>query len=162
MNRQSDANLERLELAAEAAGIGFWEWDLLADRLIPDSFLSARFGMGLRSGCPPAEEFEQLLHPDDLAGFLAAVGRAFKSTERTHHRCRMLHLDGNIRFIDAHLKVSRDKLGKPMHMLGMLKDVTADVEAAQQLQSIRDHELRLLERLSVAIQAAGLQCWEFS
>ncbi|MEJ0034612.1 MAG: PAS domain-containing protein [Gammaproteobacteria bacterium] len=162
MNRQSDANLERLELAAEAAGIGFWEWDLLADRLIPDSFLSARFGMGLRSGCPPAEEFEQLLHPDDLAGFLAAVGRAFKSTERTHHRCRMLHLDGNIRFIDAHLKVSRDKLGKPMRMLGMLKDVTADVEAARQLEATRDHELRLLERLSVAIQAAGLQCWEFS
>jgi len=162
VNRQVDANLERLELAAEAAGIGFWEWDLVADRLLPDSFLQARFGMGLRSACPPAEEFEQLLHPDDLTGFLAAVGRAFKQSERTHHRCRMFHLDGNVRFIDVHLKVSRDKLGKPMHMLGMLKDVTADVEAAQQLQSIRDHELQLLERLSVAIQAAGLQCWEFS
>jgi PAS domain S-box-containing protein len=162
VNRQVDANLERLELAAEAAGIGFWEWDLLADRLVPDGFLSARFGMGLRSGCPPAEEFEQLLHADDLAGFLAALGRAFKTSERTHHRCRMYHLDGSVRFIDVHLKVSRDKLGKPMRMLGMLKDVTADVEAAQQLQSTRDHELQLLERLSVAIQAAGLQCWEFS
>ena len=162
VNRQVDANLERLELAAEAAGIGFWEWDLLADRLVPDGFLSARFGIGLRSGCPPAEEFEQLLHPDDLAGFLAALGRAFKSSERTHHRCRMFHLDGNVRFIDVHLKVSRDKLGKPMRMIGMLKDVTADVEAARQLESIRDHELQLLERLSVAIQAAGLKCWEFS
>ena len=162
MNPQVDANIERLELAAEAAGIGFWEWDLLADRLVPDSFLSARFGMGLRSGCPPAEEFEQLLHPDDLPGFLAALGRALKSVERTHHRCRMLHLDGNVRFIDVHLKMSRDKLGKPMRMLGMLKDVTADVEAARQLAAIRDHELQLLERLSVAIQAAGLQCWEFS
>ena len=162
MNRQVDAHLERLELAAEAAGIGFWEWDLLADRLVPDGFLSARFGMGLRSGCPPAEEFEQLLYPDDLPGFLSALGRAFKSSERTHHRCRMLHLDGSIRFIDVHLKVSRDKLGKPMRMIGMLEDVTADVEAASQLEAIRDHELQLLERLSVAIQAAGLQCWEFS
>jgi PAS domain S-box-containing protein len=162
VNRQSDANLERLELAAEAAGIGFWEWDLRADRLIPDSFLSARFGMGLRSGCPPAEEFEQLVHPDDLAGFLTALGRAFKSSERTHHRCRMFHLDGTVRFMDVHLKVSRDKLGKPTRVLGMLKDVTADVEAARQLASTRDHELQLLERLSVAIQAAGLQCWEFS
>jgi two-component system, sensor histidine kinase and response regulator len=162
VNRQVDANLERLELAAEAAGIGFWEWDLIADRLVPDGYLKARFGMGLRSACPPAEEFEQLLFPDDLAGFHAAIGRAFRSTERTHHRCRMLHLDGNVRFIDVHLKVARDKLGKPMRMLGMLKDVTADVEAARQLQSTRDHELQLLERLSVAIQAAGLQCWEFS
>jgi two-component system, sensor histidine kinase and response regulator len=162
VNRHVDANVERLELAAEAAGIGFWEWDLLADRLVPDAFLSARFGMGLRSGCPPAEEFEQLLHPDDLAGFLTALGRAFKSSERTHHRCRMFHLDGKVRFIDVHLKVSRDKLGKPMRMLGMLRDVTADVEAARQLESTRDHELQLLERLSVAIQAAGLQCWEFS
>jgi two-component system sensor histidine kinase/response regulator len=162
VNRQVDANLERLELAAEAAGIGFWEWDLVADRLLPDGFLQARFGMGLRSACPPAEEFEQLLHPDDLSGFLIAVGRAFKQNERTHHRCRMLHLDGNVRFIDVHLKVRRDKLGKPMRMIGMLKDVTADVEAASTLQSARDHELQLLERLSVAIQAAGLQCWEFS
>src|SRR3954462_11341730 len=101
LNRQVDANLERLELAAEAAGIGFWEWDLLADRLVPDGFLSARFGIGLRSGCAPAEEFEQLLHPDDLAGFLSALGRAFKSSERTHHRCRMHHLDGSVRFIDV-------------------------------------------------------------
>jgi two-component system, sensor histidine kinase and response regulator len=162
VNRQVDANLERLELAAEAAGIGFWEWDLVADRLIPDGYLRARFGMGLRSACPPAEEFEQLLHPDDLSGFLAAVGRAFKLHERTHHRCRMFHLDGNVRFIDVYLEVSRDKLGKPMRMLGMLKDVTADVEAARQLQATRDHELQLLERLSVAIQSAGLQCWEFS
>src|SRR6185295_18285132 len=138
------------------------EWDLLADRLTPDSFLRDRFGIGLRSGCSPAEEFEQLLHPDDLPGFLSAVGRAFKSTDRTHHRCRMMHLDGNTRFIDVHLKVARDKLGKPMRMLGMLKDVTADVEAARQLQATRDHELQLLERLSVAIQSAGLQCWEFS
>jgi PAS domain S-box-containing protein len=162
VNRQVDANLERLELAAEAAGIGFWEWDLLADRLVPDGFLSARFGMGLRSGCPPAEEFEQLLHPDDLPGFLAALGRALKSGDRTQHRCRMFHLDGSVRFIDVHLKVSRDRLGKPTHMLAMLRDVTADVEAARQLESTRDHELQLLERLSVAIQAAGLQCWEFS
>ena len=162
MNRQPDANLERLELAAEAAGIGFWDWDLVADRLCPDSFLAARFGMGLRSGCPPAEEFEQLLYPDDLSGFLAAIGRALRSVERTEHRCRMLHLDGNVRFVDVHLKVGRDKLGKPMRMLCMMKDVTADVEAAQQLESTVSHELQLLERLSVAIQAAGLSCWEFS
>ncbi|MEJ1962413.1 MAG: PAS domain-containing protein [Gammaproteobacteria bacterium] len=162
MNRQPDAHLECLELAAEAAGIGFWDWDLVADRLCPDSFLAARFGMGLRSGCPPAEEFEQLLHPDDLTGFIAAIGRALKSVDRTQHRCRMLHLDGNIRFVDVHLKVSRDKLGKPMSMLGLMKDVTADVEAASQLAATVSHELQLLERLSVAIQAAGLQCWEFS
>jgi two-component system sensor histidine kinase/response regulator len=162
LNRQPEANLERLELAAEAAGIGFWDWDLVADRLCPDSFLAARFGMGLRSGCPPAEEFEQLLYPDDLPGFLSAIGRALKSAERVEHRCRMLHLDGNVRYIDVHLKVSRNKLGKPMSMLGLMKDVTADVEAARQLESTVSHELQLLERLSVAIQAAGLQCWEFS
>ena len=162
MNRQPDANLERLELAAEAAGIGFWDWDLVADRLCPDSFLAARFGMGLRSGCPPAEEFEQLLYPDDLPGFLAAIGRALKSVERTQHRCRMMHLDGNVRFMDVHLKVRRDKLGKPRRVLCMMKDVTADVEAARQLESTVSHELQLLERLSVAIQAAGLSCWEYS
>jgi PAS domain S-box-containing protein len=67
-----------------------------------------------------------------------------------------------VRFIDIHLKVSRDKLGKPMRMLGMMQDVTADVEAARQLEFTVSHELQLLERLSVAIQAAGLKCWEFS
>src|SRR3954462_677245 len=81
LNRQVDANLERLELAAEAAGIGFWEWDLVADRLLPAAFLRPRSARGLRSDCPPAEEFEQLVHPDDLPGFLSAIGRAFKLNE---------------------------------------------------------------------------------
>jgi PAS domain S-box-containing protein len=162
VNRQRDANLERLELAAEAAGIGFWEWDLVAGRLCPDSFLAARFGMGLRSGCPPAEEFEQLLHPVDLPAFLSALGRALKSAERIEHRCRMMRLDGSARFIDVHLQVSRDKLGKPTRMLGMMRDVTSEIEAARQLASTMSHERQLLERLSVAIQAAGLACWEFS
>jgi two-component system sensor histidine kinase/response regulator len=159
---QHETNLERLELAAEAAGIGFWDWDLIADRICPDSFLAARFGMGLRSGCPPAEEFEQLLHPDDLASFIAAVGRVLKSPERTSHRCRLMWLDGTTRFADVHMQVSRDKLGKPMRLIGMVKDVTAEIEAAQQLAETAGHERQLLERLSVAIQAAGLSCWEFS
>ncbi len=161
VNRQHHANLERLELAAEAAGIGFWDWDLVADRLCPDRFLSARFGIGLRSGCLPAEEFEQLLYPDDLTPFVAAIGRALKSTERVEHRCRMQQLDGSIRHIHVYLQVARDKLGKPMRMLGMLKDVTSEVESAQRLADTMSHGHQLLERLSVAIQAAGLTCWEF-
>ncbi len=161
MTRQHDANLERLELAAEAAGIGFWDWDLVADRLCPDRFLSARFGIGLRGGCPPAEEFEQLLHPDDLTPFLSAIGRALTSPDRVEHRCRMQQLDGSVRHIHAYLQVARDKLGKPMRMLGMLKDVTGEVEAAQRLADTMGHKHQLLERLSVAIQAAGLTCWEF-
>jgi PAS domain S-box-containing protein len=161
VNRQRDANLERLELAAEAAGIGFWDWDLVADRLCPDPFLSARFGIGLRGGCPPAEEFEQLVHPDDLTPFLSAIGRALKSTDRVEHRCRMQQLDGAVRHVHTYLQVARDKLGKPMRMLGMLKDVTSEVEAAQRLADTMSHKHQLLERLSVAIQAAGLTCWEF-
>ena len=162
VNRRRDAGLERLELAAEAAGIGFWDWDLIADRLCPDSFLSARYGVGLRSGCPTAEEFEQLLHPDDLACFLAAVGRALKGAERVEHRCRMTCLDGSTRHVDVYMQIGRDVMGKPMRMLGMVKDVTGEVEAAQRLAATMSHERQLLERLSVAIQSAGLACWEFS
>jgi two-component system, sensor histidine kinase and response regulator len=161
-NSHRDANLERLELAAEASGIGFWDWDLIADRLAPDRFLAARFGMGLRSGCPPAEEFEQLLHPDDLPGFLVALGNSLKLPDRIRHRCRMIQLDGSIRHVDLYLQVSRDRLRKPTRMLGMVKDVTNEVEAAEQLASTAGHERELLERLSVAIQAAGLSCWEYS
>ena len=162
MNGQSESLFERLELASEAAGIGFWRWDLVADRLLADKSLAARFGIGLRSGCAPAEEFEQILHADDLAAFLSAIGRALKSTSRTQHRCRMQQLDGSVRFIDVHLKVSRDRLGKPMSMLGMLMDVTAEIESSQRLAATMSHERRLVERLSVATQAAGLACWEYS
>jgi len=161
-NSHRDVNLERLELAAEASGIGFWDWDLIADRLSPDRFLAAQFGMGLRSGCPPAEEFEQLLHPEDLPAFLVAIGNALKSSDRTRHRCRMVRLDGSTRHVDLYLQVSRDKLRKPTRMLGMVKDVTNEVEAADRLAATISHKRQLLERLSVAIQAAGLSCWEYS
>ncbi len=161
MTRLDDANLERLELAAEAAGMGFWDWDLVADRLCPDRFLSARFGIGLRGGCPPPKSSSNSFTPMISTRFSRPVGRALTSSDRVEHRCRMQQLDGSVRHVHVYLQVARNKLAKPMRMLGMLKDVTAEVEAAERLAATMSHGHQLLERLSVAIQASGVTCWEF-
>ena len=161
LKQRLEASLERLELAAEAAGIGFWDWDLLADRLSADAHGATLFGLST-TGVASREAFARLIHPDDSTGFHAALEQALRSSDRHQHRCRVRRVDGDMRHLDIQMKVTRDAAGRPVRMLAMTSDITHEVHAAEQLAAKASHERQLVERLSVAMQAAGLSCWEFS
>ncbi len=160
IRRRLETSLERLELAAEAAGIGFWEWNLVDDRLTADAPSAKLFGLSA-SGAPAVPQIKQFVHPDDLPAFNAAVAAATASGERTHHRIRNVQSDGSIRYLDIEMKANRTAAGEATRLLAMVSDVTFKVERTARLERLVAAEHALVERLSVATQAAGIFVWQF-
>jgi two-component system, sensor histidine kinase and response regulator len=160
MRRQLEASLERLDLAASAAGIGFWDWDLVNDRLCADAHSANVYGLS-PVGASAAAQLSRLIHPQDLADFNGAIAAALAVGGRSQHRCRVTPPSGFLLHLDIELKVTRDAQGKATRLLAMVSDVTFKVERTARLEQLVATEHALVERLSVATQAAGIFVWEF-
>jgi signal transduction histidine kinase len=163
---QSQALLERLSIATQAAGIYCWEldwntytitWD---ESRLPASEAKAaskrHFGVELGS------DLFKWVHPDDQhAGSNAMSESLARGEDHVSFRYRIVLPDGSIRHVHAFARTYSDAEGKPQRSLGVSWDVTAEVEAAAMGARNAANERAMLERLSVATHAAGLKCWEF-
>jgi len=163
---RSQALLERLSIATQAAGIYCWEldwstytitWD--ASRLPAAEVAAAsrrHFGAELGS------DLFKWVHPDDQhAGGKAMAESLARGEDHVSFRYRIVLPDNSIRHVQAFARTYTDAAGKPQRSLGVSWDVTQEVEAAERAARDAAKERELLERLSVATHAAGLQCWEY-
>lgn len=164
--QRSQALLDRLSIATQAAGIYCWEldwntysitWD--ESRLPANEAAAAsrrHFGMELGS------DLFKYVHPEDQhAGGKAMADSLARGEDHVSFRYRLVLPDGSIRHVQAFARTYSDPTGKPVRSLGVSWDVTAEVEAAERAARDAAIQRQLLERLSVATQAAGLQSWEF-
>jgi signal transduction histidine kinase len=163
---QSQALLERLSIATQAAGIYCWEldWKTYAitwdESRLPAAEASAasrrHFGVELGS------DLFKWVHPDDQhIGGKTITDSLARGEDHASFRYRLVLPDGSIRHVQAFARTYCDAAGKPQRSLGVSWDVTPEVEAAQRAARDAAKERQLLERLSVATQAAGLQSWEY-
>jgi signal transduction histidine kinase len=163
---QSKALLERLSIATQAAGIYCWElnWSTYAitwdESRLPASEAAAasrrHFGAELGS------DLFKWVHPDDQhAGGKAMSESLARGEDHVSFRYRIVLPDKSIRHVQAFARTYCDAAGKPQRSLGVSWDVTAEVVAAARAMYNASNERAMRERLSVATQAAGLQCWEY-
>ena len=164
--KQSQALLERLSIATQAAGIYCWEldWNTYAitwdESRLPASEAAAaskrHFGAELGS------DLFKWVHPDDQhAGGKAMTESLARGEDHVSFRYRIVLPNQSIRHVQAFARTYTDAAGKPQRSLGVSWDVTAEVEAAASAARNAASESAMLERLSVATQAAGIQCWEY-
>lgn len=140
---------ERWTLAADAAGLGLFDWDLRTQRTSIDARGAALYGLKaepveIESGTIT----QSRIHPEDAGRFRAAMANAIASPTPAHLRYRICLDDGSVRYIEAVARVRDDGSGVGVRMVGTLRDVTAEVHAAQ-LQL----EKETAERASVAKSA---------
>jgi PAS domain-containing protein len=163
---QSQALLERLSVATQAAGIYCWEldWKTYAITWDESRLPAAEAAAASRRhfGAELGSDLFKWVHPDDKgAGGEAMSNSLARGEDHVSFRYRLVLPDGSIRHVQAFARTYSDAAGKPQRSLGVSWDVTAEVEAAERAARNAANERALLERLSVATQAAGLQCWEF-
>ena len=163
---RSQALLERLSIATQAAGVYCWELDWSTYTLtwdesrLPAAEAAAasrrHFGMELGS------DLFKWVHPEDQqAGGKAIAESLARGENHASFRYRLVLPDGSIRHVQAFARTYCDAAGKPQRSLGVSWDVTQEVEAAARAARDAAKERELRERLSVVTQAAGLQCWEY-
>lgn len=88
----------------------------------------------------------ELILPDDLAGLWEAR-RNLAQAKRMDIRYRIRRADGKIRWVQDRFHQVRDESGKPLRVSGLVRDVTATVEA--------EASLRLQER-ALASSSCGV------
>lgn len=144
---------QRLELAASAAGLALWEWDLPSEQI----WVSAT-GRELY-GIPPEENvdfprFVATLHPMDREIVMREVEKAMEESVPFSAEYRIILPDQSERWIHAGGQIERDEQGKPLLLRGVSIDITtrklAEEEAAAQTR-----KLEHLSRVAILGELAG-------
>lgn len=121
--RESGEDWYRYALALEASQEGFWDWDLIADRL----WGSTRWQTitGVEEPCSRLSSWLDRVHPHDKPRFEAEL-RAVRSgrSQRIHSEHRIRHRNGRWRWVVAHGVVAQDADGRVTHVAGSLTDNT--------------------------------------
>jgi two-component system sensor histidine kinase/response regulator len=152
---------DRLNLAARTAGMGVWDKDLTTGVIsFDDKF---RELMGLPEGMYEPEAAQLVIPEEDRERLSAMLEAAAESDGREifSMRHRILMPDGGTRHIQTHVRMAINAAGQRERLIGIIWDVTAQVEHAAELQERTTHVQKLLDRLRVACEAAGISPWEF-
>ncbi len=131
-------NAERLQLAAVAARLGYWDWDLTTD------VISWSHSLELISGTSPEqfgvsfENFLGLVHPEDRQRVRDAVAVAIRDGTPYEEEFRVANPDGTYRWGLAKGMVTYDIKGRPLRLSGIDVDVTRRKVAEQQARQSQE------------------------
>lgn len=142
---------ERLALAQRAAGMGTWDWDVATDLLTWSPEMFTLFGLDPQTATASLETWRAILYPDDREPAMARLGEALRERAFLSNEYRVVHPEGQIRWISALGKGVYDEAGQPLRMVGVCLDITERKQAEQQLQSLNETlEQRVQERTAEA------------
>jgi two-component system, LuxR family, sensor kinase FixL len=142
-----------MSLAAEAADVGVWTYDVPRDEMWVSDRVLERRGLPSESRTLRFEEFVASVHPDDRLALRGAVEEAIRTIGRFEREYRIVQHDGEQRWILASGRAER-VAGDRVVVRGASLDVTrrkdAELEAARQRG-----ELAHLSRVTLLGELSG-------
>ena len=151
-----DLDREALDFIFEAAQIVAWQWDPGCNGIAVDE--RTMQACGLPSFVDLDTFLRKAIHPEDHNEFRCAIERAIAS-RMTSARVRMLENDGQVRAVDLRFKARRGDSGQATKV--MILSSNSPTENSDELVRRAEQEHAVMERLSIATQAAGIWVWEF-
>jgi len=138
--RESEAKLKQ---AQHLADIGYWERDLIADRITWSKETGRILGRESSRGVPNQAQLREFIHPDDWQHHQHVLNEALQGSRLFDVEVRAVRPDGNIRFVHIRDEIVRDESGKPIRMFGAVQDVTERRRAEEAVRRSEEH-LRLV------------------
>ena len=144
---------ERLNMAMQASGLGFWTRHLTRDESFRDTRWYAMLGYPPHNSATKTDEWLKLVHPDDLALVKASENDAVLQLDNAFEReFRMRHHDGHWVWIQSRGKViERDAAGKPAVIAGTHMDISVKIEASHTSERLNLQLSRCLEHVNVGV-----------
>jgi signal transduction histidine kinase len=139
--------------ALRGAGTDVWQWDIDSDRLSGNEHFTARLGHPAGQWPRTQADYDELIHPHDLAAYREAFDRHRRGeTPMFAHRYRMRGGGCEWRWVEERGQiVERHPDGRPRRAIGTLTDVTTQVamqqagaRATRRLEGVAQHVPGLL------------------
>lgn len=144
----------RLEMAAEATGLGFWEWDIDAGVVTWSDRNRELFGLGPDDEVT-LERYLELIHADDVeavrAAFVAARDKPTGGDYSMEHR--VVTPAGEIRWIVTNGRVTTDATGDARLVVGTSLDIS-ERKAAEERRNLLMGELAHRAKNGIAVVMA--------
>ena len=125
---------KRLELAAQAGGVGIWDYDVANNKLVWDEQMFRLYGIKRDQFGGAYEAWQSGVHPEDRQRSHEESQLALRGEKDYNTEFRALWPDGSIHYIRAMAIVQRDASGQVTHMVGTNWDITAQKRAGLLLQ----------------------------
>lgn len=154
LSRDLNESRLRLELAADAAGLGLWVRDVARKQFWATDRARRLVGLPL-DGAIDTELWIGTVHQDDADQVRRAWAQALDSQQEKYaaeYRIRLT--DGRVRWVAVQARSDRDGSGKALMMRGVVRDVTEQRQAQAKLDELQ-YELAHAGRVSMLGQLAS-------
>jgi len=119
---------DRVHVAVDALEIGTWSLDLASGQVDATPQTYQLFGLNPGTVVGSYELFMGRVHSADRSGVEEWLSRSKQMRTRTALVFRVDRPDGSIHWIRSSGRVFRDRRGKPVRMIGVVEDVTDDLQ----------------------------------
>lgn len=143
---------DRMTFTAAAVNVGLWQFDRTTDELWATEH--SRYMFGLANDVPITREtFIAAVHPEDRPVAVATLRGALRGGAAATD-VRVVHPDGEVRWISVRARSGSDEHGTPDRLNGIFVDIT-DQKAAESEAELQRQEVAHLMRVSVLGELSG-------
>ncbi|MCW8924020.1 MAG: response regulator [Gammaproteobacteria bacterium] len=136
---QTYENEDRLNRSQAFANIGTWDWNINTGDLYWSERIAPLFGYEKGTVKHSYDNFLESVHPDDRQYVIDSVENCIYHGARYDIEHRVIWLDGSLHWVHESGDVVRDQeSGQPLHMLGVVQDITDSKRVEQELIDARE------------------------
>ena len=151
--RQSE---ERLKMALWGSGSELWDLDMQTGQMVRENKLQ-HLAVNVEAEGKSIDAFEPYIHPEDLAGFKAALAshfKGFKESFEASYRAMDLRRDWVWVMTRGRL-VERDERGHGLRMAGTTHDISALKNAEDALRKLNEELENRVEKRTADLKSAN-------
>jgi PAS domain S-box-containing protein len=124
----------KLEEAQRITHVGYWEWDLLTNRVNWSDETYRIYGLEPQQRPMDLATVQEKIHPEDWEVVSRALEEALNGGAPYNADCRVFRPTGEVRILHSQGEVKRDASGQPYYMFGTVQDITDRKRAEEALQ----------------------------
>lgn len=132
----------KLKEAQRLAKIGYWERDLVADRITWSPETYKIFGLSSPLGAPTLAGLQEMIHPEDREIQKQALNEALQAGRSYDVEYRIIRPDGDVRFLHVWDEIEYDRSGRAIRMFGTVQDIS-ERRRVEALLNENEEKLRL-------------------